>query len=360
MMNRLAATLLFFIVILLLSACSSISYYSQSIGGQLEIFFSQDEIDELLEDKDTSNELKRRLRLVQDMRKFSVEELKLPDNDSYRSYADLKRQHVVWNVFAATEFSTELKKWCFPFAGCVGYKGYFAEEDARTAAATMQEEGFEIHLAGISAYSTLGWFDDPILNTFVQREEPRLAGLIFHELAHQQLYIKNDTAFNESFASTVEMEGVRRWLDHRNEAEKITAYQQDKARRLAFSALINGAREDLSQIYSSDLSEDQKRIQKQQVIQQLRDHYQQLKNNWQGYNGYDRWFSEEINNAKLGSVAFYADWVPAFQVLLSQSNDDFSIFYEKAEALAELEPKEREKAMQKLQADSKLVWQTGK
>lgn len=353
MVKRFLAVSLVVTLSMAFSACSSISYYSQSVGGQLELFFKQEDITDLLHDDTLSAELKQRLRLVLEIRDFSIHALALPENDSYRSYADLKRSHVVWNVFAAPEFSTELKKWCFPFAGCVGYKGYFDENDARETAVELRAEGLDVHIGGVDAYSTLGWFDDPVLNTVIQRSEPHLAGLIFHELAHQQLYVKGDTAFNESFASSVELEGVKRWLQHKKLDHMMDEYETYRARRLQFIALVNATRTALADIYTGADSDEEKRQRKAETIAELHRHYAELKQQWQGYSGYDRWFDGEINNAKIASVAVYTDWVPAFQAMLASVDYDFKAFYAKVRALADMEKPERESALKKLAAAAK-------
>jgi len=201
---------LLLLVLLLLGGCTTLSYYRQSVSGQWELWEKRRPIDEVIAAPDTPSALRKKLQSVLAMRDFASAELALPDNDSYRSYADLQRPFVVWNVFAAKPFAMTLKRWCFPFAGCVGYRGYFSQTEAQKFADEQAAAGLEVYVGGVAAYSTLGWFDDPMLNTVLNRSPARIAGLVFHELAHQQLYIKGDTAFNEAFATTVELGGVRR------------------------------------------------------------------------------------------------------------------------------------------------------
>ncbi len=198
--------------LLVLSGCSNFGYYSQAIIGHLSIQVNLVPVADIIADSDTPPELKNQLEKVVEMRAYASEHLFLPSNASYSSYTDLKRPYVLWNVVAAPEFSLEPRQWCFPFAGCVQYRGYYAKEDAQVFAAELNKDGDDIYVGGVAAYSTLGWFADPMLNTILFRDDVSLAGLIFHELAHQQLYVKNDSAFNEGFAKTVELEGVRRWL----------------------------------------------------------------------------------------------------------------------------------------------------
>jgi predicted aminopeptidase len=327
-------------VMLCLGAGCSIGYYSQSISGHLGLMSSRVDIDDLLQDDKTPQDLKEKLRLVLEIRQFASDSLHLPNNDSYKSYVQLDRAHVVWNVVAAPEFSMDLEKWCFLIVGCVNYRGYFAEQDAQAFADKLRAEGKDVFVPGVDAYSTLGWFDDPMLSTLIKRSEPRLAGLIFHELAHQLLYIKNDSAFNESFAKTVEIEGVRRWMAHRGTPKLSKLYEVQKQRDQQFVALVKSTSEALKHLYSQDLPQDTMRQRKAEIFQSMQQHYGQLKANWQGYKGYDRWFSKDLNNAKLGTVGIYRNLVPAFQALLQQNGGDLQAFYRATKKLSKL-PKEQ-------------------
>lgn len=333
------------------SGCSNLSYYTQSIRGQLDLLWKREAIADLIKRPATSADLKDKLARVLRMREFASTTLSLPDNSSYRSYADLQREHVVWTVYATPEFSLELRTWCFPFAGCVSYRGHFSAEAAEEFAATLRAQGDDVYIGGVDAYSTLGWFDDPVLNTFIRRPEAALAGLIFHELAHQQLYVKNDTTFNESFARTVELEGVRLWLQRHGTPAQLEDYLRNESRRDEFVTLIQRARDRLRVLYASDLPTETKRAHKQQVFEQLKLDYAQLKQHWDGYSGYDAWFATQLNNAKLASVTTYADQVPAFQALLKQKNYDFAAFYAAAKELGELPEAARQASLKKLVAD---------
>lgn len=348
-------SLLFIVSALLIAAPGcSVGYYNQSISGHLSLMSNRVDIDDVLEEDNIPEELKEKLSLVLQIRAFASHELQLPDNDSYKSYVELNREHVVWNVVAAPEFSMELDQWCFLIVGCVKYRGYFSQQDAEAFAQELRAESKDVYVPGVDAYSTLGWFDDPMLSTLIKRSEPRLAGLIFHELAHQLLYIKDDSAFNESFAKTVEIEGVRRWMQQRGTPELSQLYAQQKQRDQQFVELVKSVSEELKQLYAQDLPEDSKRQKKAEIFQKMQRDYEQLKNSWDGYDGYDRWFSKDLNNAKLGTVGIYRDLVPAFQALLQQSDGDLPSFYQAAEQLSKKTKEERVRELDALLQQARL------
>lgn len=334
-----------------ISGCASLGYYTQSIGGQWELWQRERPIEEVLADPQTSPQLQEHLRQALLMREFASRELGLPQNGSYRRYADIGRPYVVWNVFAAKPFSVQAETWCFPFAGCVGYRGYFAEADARAYAAELEAQGLETYVAGVAAYSTLGWFDDPLLNTVMRREPANLAGLMFHELAHQQLYVSGDTAFNEGFATAVELEGVRRWLVAHGSEDEQAAYARAHERRADFIQLVTRARERLSELYAQEMPTDEKRMQQKRLRQQMRQDYAQLKQRWGGYAGYDAWFEGPLNNAQLAAVAAYVDHVPAFQQLLAEQGGDMKAFYAACARLAQQSKGERLASLERLAAN---------
>ena len=346
--RHLLLSLLVLTCVELISGCSNLGYYTQSIRGQLDLLWKREAIGEIIKRPDTPADLKDKLTRVLRAREYASQTLLLPDNGSYRSYADLQREHVVWTVYATPEFSLELRKWCFPFAGCVSYRGHFSPDAAEEFAAPLRAQGDDVYTGGVDAYSTLGWFDDPVLSTFIRRSEPALAGLIFHELAHQQLYVKNDTTFNESFARTVELEGVRLWLQSHGTSAQLDDYTHNEARRDEFVTVINHARDRLGALYAADLAADAKRAQKQQLFELIKNDYAELKQRWGGYAGYDAWFATQLNNAKLASVTTYADDVPAFQALLKQKNNNFAAFYAAAKELGELPEAERKARLKKL------------
>jgi predicted aminopeptidase len=266
---------------------------------------------------------------------------------------DLQRPYVVWNVFAAPEFSMQPLVWCYPIAGCVSYRGYFGEHDAQKAAQTLERQGYDVFVGGVAAYSTLGWFSDPLLNTIINRDEHQLAALIFHELAHQVVYIPGETEFNESFATAVEREGLQRWLDTIDTAPETReqlarAIREDLMRQQQFTALVQSAVMDLNALYGGSLAEADMRVAKEERITRLRDDYAILKTQWQGYGGYDAWFAHDLNNAQLGTVATYNNLVPAFTAMLQQANGDFPLFYENVMQLKQLEPEQRQLKLQLL------------
>ncbi len=332
----------------LLSGCASIGYYYQAFEGQMQIWHRSRPIERMIEDERTPAQLRERLKLALQIREFASAQLALPDNGSYRNYADLERPFVVWNVFAAGEFSVAPKEWCFPFAGCVGYRGYFSEAGAQRKAGELEREGLDVFVAGIPAYSTLGWFDDPVLNTIVRYPDAELARLIFHELAHQVVYVSGDTMFNESFAAAVELEGVDRWLTRNGDAAQRTAFEVREQRKAGFVALIMQYRERLKTLYARDMPDPEKRRQKAETFAMLKAEYQSLKASWDGFAGYDRFFARELNNAHLVPIATYSELVPGFRRLLAQNGGDFQRFYTAVKKMDGLSKAERRA---KLEAD---------
>ncbi len=331
---------------LLLVGCESVSYYSQAILGQLSILSKREAIEDLIADASSSPELKSKLSTILDIRDFSETELMLPVNDNYDSYVDVQRPFVVWNVFAAPEFSMNPVNWCYPIAGCVSYRGYFSEADAQRYATNLDNQGFDVYVGGVSAYSTLGWFSDPVLSTIINRDDYQLAALLFHELAHQLIYIPGDTEFNESFATTIEREGLRRWLVANNVTETESSSIAELAelntqRREEFVALVNAAVSELQVIYKSNNTEIEMREAKVDVFASMRNDYDVLRNAWEGYDAYDAWMGMELNNAQLSTVATYFNWVPAFEQILTDNGNDLNSFYSEISALAELDIDDR-------------------
>ncbi|MBT8137684.1 MAG: aminopeptidase [Gammaproteobacteria bacterium] len=338
------------VISLLLPAagCVRAGYYLQSVRGQLDLMSRRVDIEELLADPDTPAHLRSRLLSITEMRQFASAELGLPDNPSYRSYADLERPYVVWNVFAAPEFAVEPQTWCFLFVGCISYRGYFSEQKAQEYAAGLAAQGMDVYVAGIAAYSTLGRFADPVLNTMLAGDDLYLAGLIFHELSHQQLYIKDATTFNESFATMVEEEGVRRWLARRDDEDAWLRWQRQERRAAQFTTLIVETRDRLAALYRSDLDSAHMRSAKAEIIAGMRAAHDRLRQQWGGYSGYERWFSGPLNNAQLSSVATYQAQVPAFRALLSEADGDLRLFYQRAREIGELPREERDRRMSEL------------
>jgi len=329
----------------LTSGCSSVGYYSQAVGGHLKLMRARQPIAELLDAESTSPDLVEKLQTLVDARQFAVTELSLPDNDSYNTYVETGRRYVTWNVVAAEEFSLRAKTWCFPVAGCVNYKGYFAEEDARNYATELREENYDVNVGGALAYSTLGWFEDPVLDTMLNGGDIRYVGTLFHELAHQLLYIQDDSNFNEAFASFVEQQGLRIWLRSREEDKRIALYNDYLGRGDDFSVLLKTTRQELLAVYNKDLPDEEKRAGKQAAFENMQKNYAELKEKWNGYNGFDGWFAREMNNARLVSVATYRKLVPAFAALFVEADRELPVFYELAKELADLPTKERQQRM---------------
>ena len=318
-------------------------YYLQAASGQWEVMQKREPIDEVVAHPDTSPELAARLTLISEARDFSVDMLGLPDNKSYRTYADLERDYVVWNVFAAPEFSLQAKQWCFPVAGCVSYRGYFAKKNALQLAEKLIDDGYDVAVGGVAAYSTLGNFSDPVLNTMMHWEDVDLVALLFHELAHQIVYVKGDTAFNESFATAVEEIGVQSWLASRGQEGAMVTYLAGRELQQSLLAIITAARGDLGRIFESDSSVEDMRAQKKRRLADLSDELAaELQRFGKGGTG---WFSGELNNAKLLSTLLYEGWLPAFRALYARCEQQLECLYAEAEELAQLPSSERQAAL---------------
>ncbi|MHB8668278.1 MAG: aminopeptidase [Burkholderiales bacterium] len=339
---RLRRLLLLAVLAPALGGCGTLGYYSQAVRGEMDLLHRATPIVKELRSDAVPAPLKAKLRAVLRIREFASRELALPDNDSYKRYADLGRRYAVWNVFAAPEFSIEPVTSCFVFAGCVNYRGYFSEADAQAQAAALRRRGDDVYVGGVPAYSTLGWFDDPVLSTFIGYPVSEIARLIFHELAHQLLYVKDDTSFNESFAVTVEQVGVERWLAQNGDERERATYLRMESMRRGFVALILKYQAILGRYYRLDIPAEQKRLGKAQRFAEMDAEYRQLKAAWGGYAGYDRWFAGKPNNATLASVALYTGLVPAFRALLARDGGDLPRFYAAVKDLAKLPKDERD------------------
>jgi len=340
-----SAALLAVVAVCATTGCGGAGYIARSTGGHLDLASKAKPVAEWLEDDKTPPALRERLALSQRMRDFAVQELALPDNRSYRSYADLGRPYAVWNVVAAPELSLQLKTWCFPVFGCAGYRGYFQVSQADELGEQLRGQGWEVSVYGVPAYSTLGWTDflggDPLLNTFIHQPEGELARLIFHELAHQVAYAKDDTEFNESFATAVERIGAGRWLqEHASDAARAQ-YELLDSRRREFRRLTRATRERLDKLFRSTAPDERKREGKSALMAQMRADYERLKTErWGGYAGYDGWF-QRANNATLAVQGAYDDLVPEFERLFEREGGDFASFYAAVKRLAALPKDER-------------------
>ena len=324
--GRIAPTAVIVIFIASLSGC----YYTQAARGQLDVMRKSEPIADVIADSGTSTELADRLRLVEEARLFSVAELGLPDNDSYRRYADLERDFVVWNVFAAPEFSLEAKQWCFPVAGCVSYRGYFSEQAAYRQATRLEGKGFDVSVGGITAYSTLGKFDDPVLNTMMHWDDVDLVATMFHELAHQLLYVKGDSGFNESFATAVEEFGIERWLASRGLDAEMAKYFDSRGLRQRLMQLVELARSDLTEIYAAPLDAGTMRSRKKVRLDLLK---AEVAREFEASGRrVPAWVGEGLNNARLASMVLYQGRLSEFRELLAECDNDIRCFYAAARA----------------------------
>ncbi|OWQ83378.1 aminopeptidase [Roseateles aquatilis] len=333
--------------LLMLGGCAQLGYYGQSLSGHLSLVRAARPVDEWLDQKDLDPALRRQLELARSIRNYASSELKLPDNDSYRRYADLKRGSAVWNVVATPELSLQLRTWCYPIMGCAGYRGYFKADQARELAQKLRAEGFEPYVYGVPAYSSLGWSNwlggDPLLNTFIRYPEAQLARMIFHELAHQVAYANDDTAFNESFATAVEQIGVARWLVDRPGAlreDEVSRLRQDQVQ-----ALLKTTRDRLREVFQSTASDDEKRAGKIEAFAKMRADYEAMKRDqWGGDTRYDRWVLG-LNTAALAIQGSYTDLVPDFVRLFEREGSDWERFYAEVKRLAKLPKEERRAAL---------------
>jgi predicted aminopeptidase len=362
---KISRTLSFIVAICIafwLYGCTNLPYYAQAVDGQMEILRKVQPISTIVADPNTDKALKNTLSKVILLRKFASRTLKLPDNESYMSYADLKRPYVVWNVYATPEFSVKLKEWCFVGAGCVEYRGFFSKEKADHFAEELRNKGYDVHVGGIRAYSTLGWLDDPVLNTFIGFSEIQLARLIFHELAHQIVYVRDDTEFNESFATMVELEGTRRWLASNGTSEQQDTFDAGQKREIIFTELVLKYRERLKKLFSSGANDSDKRISKSYIFSELRDEFSQLKDADKELSSYDQWFELQMNNALLSTISTYTKHVPEFRSLLTRQGGDMELFYSAVRDIGKLTKSDRYSALQVRRKDlpgdvlGKKIW----
>lgn len=334
------------VLYLLLNGCASVSYYSQLASGQLQLLRAREPVSSVIADPGRNQQLRAHLTQSQQARTFASQQLHLPDNQSYRLYADIGRPFVVWNVFATPEFSLTPQNHCFPIAGCVAYRGYYSQSAARGAAALQRLQGMDVSIGGVEAYSTLGWFNDPIISSMMAWGDERVATLIFHELAHQRFYVKDDTEFNESFATFVEQEGTRQWRAFRGLAPESGAQVQHRDQ---FIQLVLDTRTRLERLYTLPLPADQMRQRKAAEFDRLRDEYRQLRDSqWAGDKRYDAWINAPMNNARLLPFGLYDQWVPAFAALFRQVGGDWVKFYAAVEQLGALPVGERKVALKAL------------
>ncbi|TPJ17929.1 aminopeptidase [Mesorhizobium sp. B2-7-3] len=329
-----------------LSGCTSVSYYAQSLEGHVRIMAARQDVGKLIEAPSTPEALRAKLTSASAIRRFATDELALPDNSSYHSYVDIHRDAVTWAVFAAPQFSLTPKTWCFPVFGCVPYRGYFDRKSATESAVALHRQGLDVYVTGITAYSTLGWSSDPLLSTMLRQDDTYLASLVFHELAHQRLYVNGDSAFNEAFAVAVETTGTRKWLRAAGDRAGLRRYEADRKRSADFLALVSKTRDELRQVYESSRTPDGMAAAKAATLDRLRTRYRQMRDgSWAGYRGYDAWFNAPINNAKLAATSVYGEQVPAFIRLFDLCSGDYPRFYASVRRIADLPQLSRAEAL---------------
>lgn len=335
---------------MLVASCDA-PYYWQAAQGQLDLMQRKQPIKEIVQHESTPKETREALEYLLQVRTYALAQLRLEDNGSYLDYVDLKRDYVSWNVFATPELSMQNHTWCYPIAGCVSYRGYFDETDAKDYARQLQRQGFDTYVGGVGAYSTLGWFDDPVLSTFLQRDKLSMAALLFHELAHQVLYVQDDTEFNESFASSVESILLERWSQRRDLQSEWQNHQQLQERHAAFTQLVLEHQEKRTRVFNSELSDPEKRQRKAELIVDLQQEYLHFKQIWQ-FSGYDHWIASGLNNAQLSTVAAYNGLKPGFLALYKKSGRNLTNFIEECRHLAALEHSLKQQRLNQLASDN--------
>ena len=320
------------LIVAFLPSCQTVRFYGQAVGGQVEILRKSRPNEQVIADPATPPVLRGQLESVDRIRQFASDHLSLPGDESYAKYADLGRKHVVWVLYAAPEFSLKPKTWHYPFIGKMDYRGYFREQDTEALAGELKRDGYDVFIGEVDAYSTLGWFHDPVLNTFVAYPDIDLAETIFHELTHRKYFRRGDTVFNESFANVVAEEGVKRWLKHEGRLADLKKYEGRLVRRREFYQEIDRSRLKLERLYASGQSAPVMREQKQAILMKLRDQFRELRRRWGGH-GLEGWLRKDINNGHIVSLKIYADHMPPFQQLLTECGGDLDLFYQKVAKL---------------------------
>jgi predicted aminopeptidase len=331
-------------MILFLAACSGPGYYLQAMSGQLKLANARQDIQLLLDDPSISPELAAHLKLAAQIKTFAANTLDLPSNGSYSSYVEVEGDALLWNVIATDEFSLQAKKWCFPVAGCVPYRGFFKQQKAKDSAARQRNKGLDVIISPAAAYSSLGWFKDPLLSTMFSGSDIRLAGFLFHELAHQRLYIKDDGAFNEGYASFVEEAGIKAWLEAEQRQGELKDWLKLQAVTKEFSKLIGQTRGDLAALYRTNEANSYKRGGKAEIFRSLSSSYEKLvAEKWHGKRYYASWFQEPLNNARLALYNTYEGSHCAFQRLWDTAGGDPREFHRLSEGISKTKKEERQK-----------------
>ena len=318
--------------ILILPSCQTLQFYGQAINGEMEILRKSRASDSVIADPDTSPDISRQLEKVERMRRFAMDHLALPADECFGKYADIGRPHVVWVIYATPEFSMGPKTWSYPVVGKMDYRGYFRERDAENLADQLRRDGHDVYVGGVDAFSTLGWFHDPVLNTFINYPDIHLAETIFHELTHLEVFRRGDTVFNESLAEVVAEEGVKRWLQHEGRLDDLNKYEQLLVRRREFYQEIDRSRASLETLYASGKPAAEMRREKAAILGELHDQFRELHERWGG-RGLEAWLQENINNGHIVSLRIYSDQMPEFRALLKESGGDFARFFKTADCL---------------------------
>lgn len=338
------------LAVLALTSCSTARFYSQALAGQQEMSRRARPVEAVLADPASSPVLRRKLETARDQLAFAEQELGLPVRGQYERYADLGRRHAVWVVFAAPEFSVQAKTWWYPLIGKLKYRGFFREDLARAEAERWRARGLDVFVGGVEAYSTLGWLRDPLLNTFLGRDDAWLADLLFHELTHQRIYLPGDTDFNEALATAVGQEGARRWLRARGRLRELTSFERELAVERAFVAEVLATRQRLAVLYKIDSGRPPEvlRRAKQAEFERLKTRLLALERRQDGSLRLDRWLAQPLNNARLNTVATYHELLPRFEALLRRHDGDFEAFFREIESLRRLEGAARLARLQEL------------
>jgi len=335
-MRYILSVSVFILGLLMLPGCETMRYFSHAAIGQLDMELKKESVAQLMEDPETLDNLKRRLKLVAELKQFAKEKTLLPLSDEFSTYVAIEREHVLWSLFVTPAYELRPQPWCYPIAGCISYRSYFDHEYAIERSYFYQQQGLDVFIAPAAAYSTLGWFSDPLLNTYIYSSDDRLASIIFHELGHQLYYIPSDVLFNEAFASFVERFYVMKWLQFSNRKELMTSFVEGENRHTSMLRLMSAVREKLQRVYQLDISDAEKKIKKAEIIRLFEVDYNDWKTRWEDYSGYDFWLSGGVNNAKLATVSTYYRWIPVFDFILQQHNCNFIHFMEEIEQLSNL------------------------
>ncbi len=336
---------------LLLGACADLGYYWHTAKGHLAIMEKRVAIKDILTDPGSDKKLQQRLILVNQIRRFAFEKLALPESGSYTDYAQLDRPYALQNLVAAPEFSTRALTWCYPIAGCTSYRGFYEQKRLDDFVNALKVDNNDIHISRVPAYSTLGWFDDPVLSSFINWPDHRLAGLLFHELTHQRIYIDDNSKFNESLATAVQQVGIRQWLSSRGQHERLDKFNRSLLYRRDVVLLIEAGRNRLTVLYQGDKSDEWKRAEKQKTFQILREQYEEVSSSHNYRDGFAKWFAADLNNAKLASVSTYNALIPAFVTMIQSFDKNFEAFFNYAESIGDLDKEKRELCL--------LAWQKG-